>query len=46
MLVDMHSFNFVLNVPLKTVSRQYELYRKVVPLTRISNNMYALFEIG
>ena len=31
---------------LKTANRQYELYKMVVLLTRISDNAYAQFEIG
>ena len=46
MLADTHSFKLVLNVPLKTVGRQYELYKMVVIPTRILNNTYAQFEIG
>jgi len=46
MLADTHSFKLVLNVPLKTVGRQYELYKMVVISTRILSNTYAQFEIG
>jgi hypothetical protein len=46
MLADVHSFKLVLNVPLKTVNRQYELYKIVVLPTRILNNTFAQFEIG
>jgi hypothetical protein len=35
MLADAHSFKLVLNVPLKTVNRQHELYKMVVLPTRI-----------
>ena len=45
MLADLHSFKLVLSVPLKTVNRQYELYKMVLLPTRISDN-YAQFEIG
>jgi len=33
-------------VPLKTMSRQYEMYRMVVSPTRILNNTYLQFDIG
>ena len=46
MLTDAHSFKLDLNVPLKTIDRQYELYKMVVLPTRIFNNTYAKFEIG
>jgi hypothetical protein len=46
MLADTHSFKLVLNVPLKTVGRQFELYKMVVLPTRILNNTYAQYEIG
>ena len=46
MLADMHSLKLVLDVPIKTVSRQYELYKTVVLPTHIFNNTYAWFEIG
>ena len=46
MLADVHSFKLVLSVPLKTVNRQYELYKMVVLPTRISDNAYAQFENG
>ena len=46
MLADVYRFRLVLNVPLKTVDRQYELYKMVVLPTRISDNAYAQFEIG
>ena len=46
MLADVYSFKLVLNVPLKTVNRQYELYKMVVLPTRIADNMYTQFEIG
>jgi hypothetical protein len=46
MLADVYSFKLVLNVPLKTVNRQYELYKMVVLPTHILNNTYAQFEIG
>ena len=42
----MHSFKLALNVSLKTINRQYELYKMVVLPTRILNNAYAQFEIG
>ena len=35
-----------MHVPLKTVDRQYELYKMVVLPMRILNNAYAQFEIG
>ena len=40
MLADVHSFNLVLNVPLKTVNRQYALYKMVVLPMRISDNAH------
>jgi hypothetical protein len=46
MLADTHSFKLVLNVPLKTIGRQFELYRMVVLPTRILNNTYAQYDIG
>jgi hypothetical protein len=46
MLADVHSFKLILNVPLKDVSRQYELYRVVALPTRIANNTYVQFETG
>jgi len=46
MLADMHSFKLVLDVLIKTVIRQYELYKTVVLPTRIFSNTYAWFEIG
>ena len=46
MLADAHSFKLVLQVLLKTVDRQYELYKMVLLPTRISNNAYAQCEIG
>ena len=46
MLADVHSFKLVLHVPLKSVDRQYELYKMVVLPTRILDNAYAQFEIG
>ena len=46
MLANVHSFKLVLHVPLKTVDRQYELYKMVVLPVRILNNAYAQFEIG
>ena len=45
MLADVHCFKLVLNVPPKTVNRQYELYKTVVLPTRISDNAYAQFEV-
>jgi len=41
MLADVYSFGLVLNVPLKTVDRQSELYKMVVLPTRISDNAHA-----
>jgi hypothetical protein len=46
MLADTHSFKLVLNVPLKTIGRQFELYKIVVLPTRILNNTYAQYDIG
>ena len=46
MLADVHSFKLILYVPLKTLSRQYEMYRMVVSPTRIFNNTYVQFDIG
>ena len=46
MLADVHSFKLVLNVPLKTVDRQHELYKIFVLPTRILVNAYAQFEVG
>jgi len=46
MLADLHSFKLLLNVPLKTVNRQYELYKMIALPTRILNKTYAQFEIG
>jgi len=46
MLADMNNFKLVLDVPIKTVSRQYELYKTVVLPTRILNNTFAWFEVG
>jgi hypothetical protein len=46
MLADVHSFKLVLNVPLKSMNRQYTLYKMVVLPTHISNNTYVQFEIG
>jgi hypothetical protein len=40
MLADVHSFKIILYVSLKTMSRQYELYRMVVSPTHIFNNTY------
>jgi hypothetical protein len=45
-LADLHSFKLVLNVPLKNVNRQYEMYKMVVLPTRVFNNTYAQFDIG
>jgi hypothetical protein len=45
-LADTHSFKLVLNVPLKTVGRQFELYKMVVLPTRILNNTYTQYDIG
>ena len=41
MLADVYRFRLVLNVPLKTVDRQYVLYKMVVLPTRISDNAHA-----
>jgi hypothetical protein len=46
MLADVHSFKLISYVPLKTMRRQYELYRMVVSPTRIFNNRYVQFDIG
>ena len=46
MLADMYNLKLVLYVPIKTVSRQYELYKTVVLPTRILNNTFAWFEVG
>ena len=46
MLANINCFRLVLDVPIKTVSRQYELYKTVVLPTRILNNTFAWFEIG
>jgi len=45
MLADVHSLSSFY-VPLKTLSRQYEMYKMVVSPTRILNNMYVQFDIG
>jgi hypothetical protein len=42
MLADLHSFKLVLNVPLKTVNRQYEMYKMVVLPTRVFNSTLSL----
>jgi len=46
MLVDVHSFKLILNVPLKALSRQYELYRMDVLPTRIFNNTMFHLKLG
>jgi hypothetical protein len=46
MLADLHSFKLVLYVPLKTVNRNFELYKIVVLPTRVFNDTYAKFEVG
>jgi hypothetical protein len=35
MLADVHSFKLILNVPLKSVNRQYEMYKVFVLPTRV-----------
>jgi hypothetical protein len=45
MLADIHSFKLVLNVPLRSMNRQYNLYRMVALPTHISNNTFVQFEI-
>ena len=45
-LADMNSFRLVLDIPIKTVSRQHEQYKTVVLPTRILNNIFAWFEVG
>jgi hypothetical protein len=44
MITDVHSFKLVLNVPLKTVNRQYELFKMIVLPTCIFDNTCAQFE--
>ena len=46
MLAAVHSFKLVIKVQLKTVKRQYELYKIFVLPTRISVSAYAQFEVG
>jgi len=44
-LEDMNNLKLVLDVPIKTVSRQYELYKTVVLPTLVLNNKFAWFEV-
>ena len=44
-LADVHSFKLVLNVPLKTVNRHFELYEIVVFPTQLFNNTFAKFVV-
>jgi hypothetical protein len=46
MLADSHNFKLVLNIPLKSLNRQFFLYRMVVLPLRVSNNTFVQFEIG
>ena len=44
-LADVHSFKLVLNVPLKTVNRHFELYEIVVFPIQLFNNTFAKFVV-
>jgi hypothetical protein len=45
MLADLNSFKFVMDVPLKTYNRYFEMYRMVVFPTRIYNKGFVKFEV-